>query len=394
MNLTGLLPVPTPADAGATGAPTALPGFPDLVAALLWGSDVVSPEVLGEDPGSRPGDGGELPDSAGDEAGNGRDPDQTGITTVHPLLVAEAILRHPDLGSTGTAQDPAVPVSLSSGPLASTPSEPAVDSDPSPAGVGPSGVDTAAKPGPKPRDTAHTSPRPEGLEIASQAVRAEAPAHGLRARLSGSTSDSAAAFASREPKPPAKTSGTEPVPPAAVTVDASGSQPELASELGAALAEVAGGVDPDPRTGSEEVSSHVLDHRRAETAQAHAVEPSTPERSSEPAPRLLSAAAHRVEQAIRRLENAPPPNVVTFTIEELDLRLTVALRPDGIHLSSPGHQTDAGLIRSLENALAARGFDLAQGDRGRREHERPEAPWRPTTQPTRTRRTPTAETRL
>lgn len=85
----------------------------------------------------------------------------------------------------------------------------------------------------------------------------------------------------------------------------------------------------------------------------------------------LSSAAARLEAVVRRLESAPPPNVVTLSIEELNIRVTVAIRPDGVQLWSPtANQEAATLIRSLEEALAARGFDLS-GRQARRQHDEP-----------------------
>jgi hypothetical protein len=65
--------------------------------------------------------------------------------------------------------------------------------------------------------------------------------------------------------------------------------------------------------------------------------------------------------------------------------LTVAIRPDGVHLTAPGPEAPT-LIRSLEEALRSRGFDLSGRQRGRQGHEQPEAPAfpfapRPTTRP-------------
>jgi hypothetical protein len=78
--------------------------------------------------------------------------------------------------------------------------------------------------------------------------------------------------------------------------------------------------------------------------------------------------ARRVEEAIAALATKPDPKIVTLQLDELDgLRLTVALRPDGLHLSSTG---DPGLTTEIERALAARGFDMASGrDSERRETE-------------------------
>ncbi len=87
--------------------------------------------------------------------------------------------------------------------------------------------------------------------------------------------------------------------------------------------------------------------------------------TSVPAGPVMVGIARRVEQAIAALATRPDPKIVTLQLDELDgVRLTVALRTDGIHLSSTG---DASLTADIERALASRGFDLASSDsRGQR----------------------------
>jgi lysophospholipase L1-like esterase len=88
--------------------------------------------------------------------------------------------------------------------------------------------------------------------------------------------------------------------------------------------------------------------------------------------------AQRVEQAIAALATKPDPKIVTLQLDELDgVRLTVALRPDGIHLSSTG---EASLTADIERALASRGFDMASGSRqqdGRTAQDRQDDGWKP-----------------
>ena len=87
--------------------------------------------------------------------------------------------------------------------------------------------------------------------------------------------------------------------------------------------------------------------------------------------------ARRVEEAIAALATKPDPKIVTLQLDELNgLRLTVALRPDGIHLSSSG---DATLTTEIERALASRGFEMATGgDRSRQgSEENTDDGWRP-----------------
>lgn len=89
--------------------------------------------------------------------------------------------------------------------------------------------------------------------------------------------------------------------------------------------------------------------------------------------------ARRVEEAIAALATKPDPKIVTLQLDELDgVRLTVALRPDGVHLSSTG---DPRLTFDIERALASRGFDLSSEGRRQQNRETPEEPgateWRP-----------------
>jgi hypothetical protein len=73
----------------------------------------------------------------------------------------------------------------------------------------------------------------------------------------------------------------------------------------------------------------------------------------------------RVEQAIEMIENAPPPRQITIEADDLDgVRLTVALRPDGVSVSS--QTADSNVLDAIERALAARGFDLSDSGRDRR----------------------------
>ena len=91
--------------------------------------------------------------------------------------------------------------------------------------------------------------------------------------------------------------------------------------------------------------------------------------------------ARRVEEAIAALATKPDPKIVTLQLDELDgLRLTVALRPDGIHLSSSG---DATLTAEIERALATRGFDMASGNdrEGQRSDQGADNGWRPQSAP-------------
>lgn len=106
-----------------------------------------------------------------------------------------------------------------------------------------------------------------------------------------------------------------------------------------------------------------------------------------------SSTLRRVEDAIRRLEHAPPPRTITIAVDEQGLhRVTVSLHSDGVRLSIPtGASTDVGLVAELERSLEHRGFDLSgRGQHGRQQQQQhdeaerfvPTAPRRPLTQTT------------
>jgi hypothetical protein len=83
----------------------------------------------------------------------------------------------------------------------------------------------------------------------------------------------------------------------------------------------------------------------------------------------------RVEDAVRRIEQAPPPRAITLTFDE-GTRVTVSIHTDGVRLSIPeGASTPPALVSDLEQALAGRGFSMADGGAGHRRREpEPEAP--------------------
>lgn len=92
----------------------------------------------------------------------------------------------------------------------------------------------------------------------------------------------------------------------------------------------------------------------------------------------------RIESAIDLIENAPPPRRITIMADDLDgVRLTVAMRPDGVSVTSPN--ADTGMLDAIDRALAARGFDLADSGTRDRRHEHtdddPPTPSNPTTMP-------------
>lgn len=99
-----------------------------------------------------------------------------------------------------------------------------------------------------------------------------------------------------------------------------------------------------------------------------------------------STMIQRVEEVVRRLENAPPPRSITLSIDDQGLtKVTVSVLSDGVRLTVPeGSQTPNGLVGQLERALESRGFDLSQdGRRQRPQDDQPQAPWTPPAAPRR-----------
>jgi hypothetical protein len=138
-------------------------------------------------------------------------------------------------------------------------------------------------------------------------------------------------------------------------------------------------------TADEPAGSPAADHRidgvEVETLEpvarngSHDLDPGSWLRSIEPTRGPVSMSqgpvmvgvARRVEEAIAALANKPDPKIVTLQLDELDgVRLTVALRADGIHLSSNG---DASLASEIERALAGRGFDMASDPQRQRHRD-------------------------
>lgn len=131
----------------------------------------------------------------------------------------------------------------------------------------------------------------------------------------------------------------------------------------------------DPASGSspavdQRVESNLeprTDQVSTERIQLHTA--ARPERSEV----IPATTLHRVENAIRHLENAPPPRTITVTVDDQGLhRVTVSLHADGVRLSIPdGASTDTAMIADLERSLESRGFDLS-GREQRRRHPQPD----------------------
>lgn len=108
-----------------------------------------------------------------------------------------------------------------------------------------------------------------------------------------------------------------------------------------------------------------------------------------PAPSPL---AERVAEIAQRLEQAPPPRRMTVEIGEL--RLTVSLRGDGVHVAVTGTAPADGpdWDRDLATALSARGFSLATDAGASGERREPSHPDRPAPEPAASRRRPASRT--
>jgi hypothetical protein len=83
-----------------------------------------------------------------------------------------------------------------------------------------------------------------------------------------------------------------------------------------------------------------------------------------------SGMLQRIEDAVRRLENAPPPRSITLTIDDQGLtRVTVSMLTDGVRLTVPeGSQAPSGLVQDLEQALSNRGFELSRDGQQQQRH--------------------------
>lgn len=384
----------------ATDQPT-VPGFADLVTALLAGSDVISDEVAlpeyGPSTGAQDQDpsGTDTNEDAGDQAG----PDGGwSALMVHPSLVADALLRHlgqvetagplnetpvgesPPLGpeALGTPVAPvAAPTAVVSGPavqdrMAPAPPVPA-PADPTAPEVSPIGWTDSIAPPPPPSTEPAEERRPATSELPDAPI-GPTPA-----------TPEAAATAAAPGGSPAAAPVVSNRPAIEQGIDSGG--PER-RRLTGSPAERAPGPDIRP-VAADRPAGDTIEHEavpeqhsavRSDTlGEAPAIPTDRAQRDVDLArigtrsAEALSTAARRVEEAVRQLEAAPPPSSVTMVIEELDLRLTVAIRPDGVHLTAPGAEAPT-LIRSLEEALRSRGFDLSGRQRGRQGHEQPEAP--------------------
>lgn len=315
---------------------------------------------------------------------------------VHPSLVADALLRH--LGQVETA-----------GPLNETPVGESPPLGPEALGtpVAPVAAPTAVVSGPAVQDrTAPAPPVPAPADPTAPEVSPIGPTDSIAPPLPPSTEPAEKHRPATSELPDAPV-GPTPATPEAAAMAAGGppvAAPVVSNRPATKHRIDSGGPEPRRLTGSpaewapgREIHLAAADRpadtpieNEAEPEQHSAVRPETlgeapanrsdrvqkdaePTRIGTRSPESLSTAARRVEDAVRQLEAAPPPSSVTMVIDELDLRLTVAIRPDGVHLSAPGPEAPA-LIRSLEEALHSRGFDLSGRQRGRQGHERPDSP--------------------
>ncbi len=414
LGATGLIG-PPPA---ATDQPP-VPGFADLVTALLAGSDVISDEVALS--GNRPSTDAQDQEPSGTDTN--QDPgDPVGLdggwsaVMVHPSLVADALLRHlgqvetagalnetavgesPPLGpeALGTPAAPlAAPPALVSGPAVQdrtvpappvpAPADPIVAESPI---VSPIKSPVSIAPPPRPSTEPAEERQPATPEVRDAPVGpTPAPPEAMAMAAPGGSQVAAPVAASIAPDRP----------PTDLHIDSAGPErrPLTGSPAerapGPELHQVSAPRPADATTENEAVPEQHSAVRSDTLGEAPAIPTDRAQRDVDLArigtrsAEALSTAARRVEEAVRQLEAAPPPSSVTMVIEELDLRLTVAIRPDGVHLTAPGAEAPT-LIRSLEEALRSRGFDLSGRQRGRQGHEQPEAPAipfapRPTTRP-------------
>jgi hypothetical protein len=112
---------------------------------------------------------------------------------------------------------------------------------------------------------------------------------------------------------------------------------------------------------------HLMEH--ASTAAAHAPASEVTRQTQDgPSADMI----RRVEDAVRKVEQAPPPRAITLTFEE-GTRVTVSVHTEGVRISVPdGASTSPRLIADLEQALAGRGFTMAGGGSGQPRRDQPE----------------------
>lgn len=139
--------------------------------------------------------------------------------------------------------------------------------------------------------------------------------------------------------------------------------PAMAPSLPSASGERPAAADARPANPADQVEPHV--HEPVETTTLVAAAEPTPGHTSGVATSesttVPSSVLRRVEDAVRRLENAPPPRTITITVDDHGLhRVTVSLMSDGVKLSVPdGAATDPQLVTDMERALESRGFDMS-----------------------------------
>lgn len=195
--------------------------------------------------------------------------------------------------------------------------------------------------------------------------------------------------------PLAETTGTAPAP---ATQSAPTVTPDEPTEV-ATVPEVTQPMAPEATAEPHEARSDTpsdltrMESESAEPSPHNLADTAPSERSTGGAaasasgrPEVPSSTLRRVEETIRRLENAPPPRSITVTVDDAGLhRVTVSLHADGVRLTVPdGASTDSSLVSELERALSSRGFDMSGQDR---RHQQPEqddaAGFTPTAPPTR-----------
>lgn len=200
-------------------------------------------------------------------------------------------------------------------------------------------------------------PRPAVVTLPTAPPRAESPTTLARPVVEATASTATAPNGPRPDVPVAAEAATPQgaAPPASATTLATS---DRISVPDARRAEFANHVEPDV---SEPVETNTV-VAATEPAPGHTSGVSSSESNAVP-----SSVLRRVEEAVRRLENAPPPRTITITVDDHGLhRVTVSLMSDGVKLSVPdGAATDPQLVSDMERALESRGFDMSGRQRRR-----------------------------
>ncbi|MGF1666968.1 MAG: hypothetical protein ACFCVC_11940 [Acidimicrobiia bacterium] len=145
--------------------------------------------------------------------------------------------------------------------------------------------------------------------------------------------------------------------------------PDVAAETGLSIGTERPARPQDPGRQPAQPQAPTLDAMSAGGDQVTAQAP-LPGGAVDGGTHVPSGMLQRVEDAVRRLENAPPPRSITLTIDDQGLtRVTVSVLSDGVRLTVPeGSQAPSGLVQDLEQALSSHGFEMSRDGEQQKRH--------------------------